>query len=36
MAKQYKRALFYLEKAENNGVKINKKFKAALLKALKQ
>lgn len=36
MAKQYKRALFYLEKAESNGVKVNKKFKATLLKALKQ
>jgi tetratricopeptide (TPR) repeat protein len=36
MAKQYKRALFYLEKAGSTGVKVNEKFKSAVLNALKE
>jgi tetratricopeptide (TPR) repeat protein len=36
MAKQYKRALFYLEKAESAGVRVNEKFKSAILNAMKE
>jgi tetratricopeptide (TPR) repeat protein len=36
MAKQYKRALFYLEKAESAGVNVNEKFRSAILKAMKE
>ncbi|MCP5109118.1 MAG: tetratricopeptide repeat protein [bacterium] len=36
MVKKYEKALEYLNQAEANGVKINPKFKAAILKAIKK